>query len=281
MRALAAACTAGLVTATVAFGPVRAQPAAPAPAPPGPDLGRAKALYDSATAEMADGRFADAARDYSAAYDITKDPVLFFKIGTANEKAGKCDVAVGYYQRYLKEASPAPKFVDLTTERITACSAAPAGSGSAIATGSAAPATSDTSDTSAGSGSAAPEPAPPAPHVHGDNVPWLLVGGSLAFVTLGAVLAYSASSSENDILDLYTGVDHVPVTYNATTAQRYSDLVNEGHRYQYLSWTSFGIAAAFGVAAGVFFVHDANERRYSIAPIATPQSAGVSATLRF
>jgi hypothetical protein len=280
MRALAAACTAGLVTATVATGPVRAQPAAPAPAP---DVARAKTLYDSATAEMADGRFVDAARDYSAAYEITKDPVLFFKIGTANEKAGKCDVAVGYYQRYLKEASPAPKFVDLTTERITACSAAPAGSDAGSAAGSADATPPAQPDTSAGSGSASTssEPAPPAPHVHGDDVPWLMVGGSLAFVTLGAVLAYSASSSENDILDLYAGVDHVPVTYNATTAQRYSDLVNEGHRYQYLSWASFGIAAAFGVAAGVFFVHDANERRFSVAPTATPQSAGVSATLRF
>ena len=95
------------------------------------------------------------------------------------------------------------------------------------------------------------------------------------------MLAYSASSSETDIRDLYQGVDNVPVTYDATTAQRYHDLVDEGHRYEYLSWASFGIAAAFGVAASVYFVHDYNDHKYMIVPTATPQGASVSATIRF
>src|SRR5687767_7172820 len=91
--------------------------AQPAPA----DVERAKQHYASGQQAMTDGRFADAVREYGAAYDITKDPVLFYKIGNANERAGKCDVALIYYDRYLKEARPDAQFVALTEERIKAC----------------------------------------------------------------------------------------------------------------------------------------------------------------
>jgi hypothetical protein len=290
MRALVAACTAGLVTASVAIGPARAQPAS--------QLAQAKQLYDNATTEMTAGRYDDAARDFAAAYDITQDPVLFFKIGSAYEKAGHCDAATVYYKRYLAEANPEPHFVDLTNERIAACAAnasvGRSGSGSGSGSASVSVSVSDSgsgsdSDSGSGSGSgsgidagSAMTSLPIGPsRIRGEDTPWLFVGGALAFVTLGAVLAYSASSSESDIRDLYQGVDNVPVTYDATTAQRYHDLVNEGHRYEYLSWASFGIAGAFGAAAAIYFVRDYREHAYSIVPTATPQGAGVSATIKF
>jgi hypothetical protein len=303
MRALVAACTAGLVMSTAAVGPAHAQPTS--------QLAQAKQLYDDATAEMAAAKYDDAARDFAAAYDITQDPVLFFKIGAANEKAGKCDVAVEYYRRYLDEAKPEPQYVELTNERMAACaaggSAIAAGSATATATASASAsasgsatgsaaetATATATATGSATGSAA-ETATAAEtgsaagsasgsvfgRIRREDRPWLLVGGAIAFVTVGAVLAYSANSSESDIRDLYAGVDNQPVTYDATTAQRYRDLVNEGHRYEYLSWASFGVGAAFGVAAAIYFVRDYNEQRFIVVPTATPQGAGVSATVRF
>ena len=48
MRALVAACTAGLVAATAAVGPVHADPAS---------VGRAKQLYDEASAAMTAGNY--------------------------------------------------------------------------------------------------------------------------------------------------------------------------------------------------------------------------------
>src|SRR5579862_187189 len=115
MRAVVSGLAAGLVT-LVLFGrpPVGAQPAAP-------DFAKAKSLYDDANAEMSGGRYLDAVRDYNAAYDITHDPVLFFKIGTANEKAGNCDIALIYYSRYVREAKPVASFLELVKERVTAC----------------------------------------------------------------------------------------------------------------------------------------------------------------
>ncbi|HEY1815670.1 MAG TPA: hypothetical protein VGG74_25150 [Kofleriaceae bacterium] len=285
MRALVAACTAGLVMSTAAVGPAHAQPTS--------QLAQAKQLYDDATAEMAAAKYDDAARDFAAAYDITQDPVLFFKIGAANEKAGKCDVAVEYYRRYLDEAKPEPQYVELTNERMAACaaggSAIAAGSATATATASASASASGSATGSAAETATAAETGSAAGSASGsvfgrirrEDRPWLLVGGAIAFVTVGAVLAYSANSSESDIRDLYAGVDNQPVTYDATTAQRYRDLVNEGHRYEYLSWASFGVGAAFGVAAAIYFVRDYNEQRFIVVPTATPQGAGVSATVRF
>src|SRR5262245_30155272 len=60
----------------------------------GADLSKAKEHYKAAEAAMAASRFSDAAAEYGMAYEITKDPVLFFKIATADEKAGRGDLAV-------------------------------------------------------------------------------------------------------------------------------------------------------------------------------------------
>src|SRR5439155_25196592 len=127
-----------------------------------------------------------------------------------------------------------------------------------------------------GSGS---ETAPPAVTVirptPNRNSAWLMVGGTLAFVTAGAVLAYSASSSEQDLKDLYVGLDGVPPTYDAKTAQRYQDLIDEGHRYQYLSWASFGIAGACALGATILFARAHGEvGSVAVRPIAAPHEAG-------
>src|SRR5215510_11974897 len=150
-----------------------AQPApATAPAPAPDDLERAKNLYRSGEAAMKDGRFDDAARDYGAAYDLSKDPALFFKIGHAHERAGKCDIALIYYARYLRDGKPTEQFTALTRERIAACggsvpgSAAPASPLPGADTGSAAPA----SPGGAGSGSATPSP-PTGPAAPGSATP--------------------------------------------------------------------------------------------------------------
>ncbi|HEY6040259.1 MAG TPA: hypothetical protein VIV58_38510, partial [Kofleriaceae bacterium] len=118
---------------------------------------------------------------------------------------------------------------------------------------------------------------------HTRDLPWIMVGGALAFATAGAVLAYSATSSEQDIKDLYVGVDGKTPVFDTKTQQRYQDLLDEGHRYQYLSWGAFGVAAGFGIAATLIFIHDhvVEERRVLITPTATPSSAGAALTVQF
>jgi hypothetical protein len=104
---------------------------------------------------------------------------------------------------------------------------------------------------------------------------WLLVGGSLAFVTTGAVLAYSADSSEKDLEDLYLTTDGSPATYDAKTQARYETLVDEGRRFEHLSWASFGIAGGMAIGASILFWR-ASGQEDTVTPIVTPTSAGVA-----
>jgi len=284
MRAVISGVTAGVLLAVSVSAP-RAQPQAP-------DLAHAKELYDAANLAMNESRFEDAAGSFGAAYDITHDPILFFKIGVANEKAGHCDIALIYFGRYLKEAKPNEKYQAMAQEHITACHgdarnlpsgpptqvpgpdvAPPAGSGSAAAAGSGSAAVPAEVGSDAGSAVPLPPAPPPAP-AHGNDAAWLMVGGGLAFATLGAVLAYAASSSEQDLKDLYVGLDGNPPVYDATLAKRYQSLVDEGNRYEHLSWGAFGIAGGFAVGATILFLRDRHESR--IEPVVGTHSAGVS-----
>ncbi len=248
------------------------------PPPDGqPDFARATELYDAATRELDAGRPDDAVRDFLAAYAITNDPVLFFKIGTAYEKAGNCTDALTYYDRYLAEARPEPSFVALTQERIAACKAALAQPPAPEPTPAPAPAPALAPPPEA---APAPEPAAPLaePSANQDRA-WLLVGGSLAFVTAGAVLAYATQSAEQDIKDLYISDNGMPPEFDAQTRERYENLTAEGRRYEVLAWTSFGLAAGCAIGATIFFLRDRGA--VSVTPVVTPRETGVAATVRF
>jgi hypothetical protein len=122
-----------------------------------PDYERAKQHYQAAEKAAAAGDHALAAREYGIAYDITKDPVLFFKIGQAYDRAGDCTSAKVYYLRYLKEGKPAPEYRKRTEALVAACknrSASAAQSSSGAAAGAASGATAPSPD----SGSPSPDP---------------------------------------------------------------------------------------------------------------------------
>ncbi|MEO8704655.1 MAG: hypothetical protein ABI867_31660 [Kofleriaceae bacterium] len=298
MRGVAAGIVAGVIAASMLVAPrgsidtSSAQPAAPV------DITRAKELYGLAEAAMTEKRFGDAARDYGAAYDITKDPVLFYKIGSANERGGKCDVALIYYRRYVREAKPDERFVALTNERITACGGDPkdqgsgsavepvpvAGSGSDAGSGSGSAATVIVEPVgSAGSGSAAPAVKP----IRGKHrLAWVFVGGAVASFTVGAVLSYSADAAENDVEDLYVGIGGTPPVFDDKTRKRLDNLIAEGNRYEKLSWLSFGVAGALAISAAIRFATDKDEsgetaKSVHLTPTVTPRGAGVSAAWRF
>jgi len=274
-------------------------------AQPAPDLARAKDLYKSAEAAVKDGRFSDAARDYGGAFEITKDPVLFYKIGSANERAGRCDLALIYYGRYLHEAHPSEAFVKQTKERIVACggdpnkaavpttgigsnagsgsSAGSASTGSGSSAGSAEPAGSGAgSATLTGLGSAGSASAKPtAPHAGSNKAAWILVASSIGLVTVGGVLAYAASSSENDISDLYVGLGGMPPVWDAKTMKSYQDLQDEGNRYAHLSWVSFGLAGATALTAAILFVRHSKANKVEVAPAISANSASLGAVVQF
>lgn len=111
------------------------------------------------------------------------------------------------------------------------------------------------------------------------DLAWLFVGGALTFITAGTVLAYSTSSAEQDLRDLYVGPTGDTPDFDDQTREQYDDLVREGERYERLSWISFGLAASCAVGATIFFVRASRETEPTLSPLITPTSAGVS--LRF
>jgi hypothetical protein len=303
MRGAAAGVLIGVLAGGIVVGRHGGSHAQPAPAP---DLEHAKELYKTAESEMASGRFEDASADYGAVYDITRDPVLFFKIASANEKAGKCDVALIYYGRYLREAKPPEKFVAVTQERIVACggdarvagAVEPAGDATGSAAGSADGAPASGSAAGGGSGVTAEVPAPVAtgvpvvplapvdkPAIGRHKGAWLLISGSIAFITIGAVLAYSASTAENDVADLYVGFNDQPPVFDERTQKTYDALISDGHRYEVLSWVSFGLAGAAAAGATVLFLHGSGaeqlHRTVRITPTVRRDGGGVAATISF
>lgn len=246
---------------------------------PAADVTRAKDLYKAAEAAMAAGRFADAIRDYGAAYDAVKDPALFYKLGRANESAGHCDTALTYYRRYLAEGKPNDAFTKLTHERIRACGGDPAARPPVEPKPPPAPPKPEP-------GPVPPvEPAPAAPKPSSllgrHRGPWLLVGGSIALVTIGSVLAYSSNAAERDVDDLYVGLDGQPPAFNTATRERYDDAIAEGERYQTLSIISFSAAGALAAGAAVWFFLDRDAETITVTPAVAPGTAGVSTTIRF
>src|SRR5690349_4042825 len=86
-----------------------------------PDFKAAAEHYKKAEAAMGSGDFKTAATEYQVAYDITKDPVLYFKIGQAQDKGGDCGAAIGFYQKYIDEAKPQEEFKARTDALIATC----------------------------------------------------------------------------------------------------------------------------------------------------------------
>lgn len=125
-----------------------------------PDFKKAAMHYKDAEVAMDKKEYKIAAREYGIAYEITKDPVLFFKIAAANDAAGNCDAALIYYRRYLREGNPNAEFRAETTARIDKCSKSSGDDGGAAGTGTAGP-TDPGTDT--GTGAAGIRPADPVP----------------------------------------------------------------------------------------------------------------------
>ena len=66
-----------------------------------PDYEAAKRHYQNAEQAAAKKDWNTAAKEYGIAYEITRDAVLFFKLGNAYQLSGDCTRAVEYFERYL------------------------------------------------------------------------------------------------------------------------------------------------------------------------------------
>ena len=310
MRTLlvAAALAALVIVPSVVPAPAQAQPS---------NTQKAAEHYKAAEAAMGAGLYVDAAREYAIAYEITNDPILFYWIATANDKAGKCEIAMTYYRRYLKEGKPNDEYRKLTDERITECqkrldpgkNAAPKDTASKDATPkdtrgkdtpaaepgpTATPPPPDTTSDTSSLGALEPPPGDSAnlgPSLVDEkpswkkSAGWITVGVGVASATVGTVMLLSARSTERDIEDLiaFRGMGR-PATFDSETKAQYEKLIDEGNRFNTLAAVAFGVSGAAAVGATLFFIlDDSGEKRQRPAPalLITPGGAGISAAFHF
>jgi tetratricopeptide (TPR) repeat protein len=259
-----------------------------------PDFKAAAEHYRKAEESMASGDGATAAVEYQVAFDITKDPVLYFKIGQAHDKAGNCAEALTFYQKYLDEAKPQEEYKARTEGLIATCKEKVAATTEPTTTPEPEPGT-DTGTSTGTSTSTNAEVTTAPPALTDDEgswqrtAAWTSVGVTIAFATTATVLALSARSREEDIDNLikFRDTDGDPARFSGATAERYDDLIDEGERLKGLSIVAF---AATGVAAGaaaLFFVLDAQREQPGeaeqavVTPTVSPDGVGVSAGWRF
>ena len=282
--------------------------------PTADQIAEAKMHYQNAEAAMAEGRFDGAAAEYIEAYEVMKDPILFYKIGTAYQRAGKCDEALVFYRRYLREGKPADDFKKTVDERIAECDPAAAGSGTGTG---AAPAGDPAVDTAPPPPDEPPPPPPdepppdePPPDEPVEPLPtgtepsfldekpsamksagWVLVGTTIVFATAGTILAMSGQSREEDLEALgdFRDPQGRPATYDGNVRERYDDLVDEGDRFNTYATIAFVAAGVAAVTSATLLVLDGRRGgaesgstiTRTIVPVVGKDGGGVAATFRF
>ncbi len=274
------------------------------------DMNAAKEHYKAAVAAEAAGNYAGAALEYGIAYDLTKDPLLFFKIGSVNEKAGKCNVALTYFHRYLKEGNPSDEYKRLTEEKIAGCKAAVGdtsgggtgdgggggggGGDTGTGTGDGGTGTGGTGDGGTGGaggglgGGTGPSFTDDKGTTWKRSAAWISTGATIGLVAVGTVLFMSAEGSEEDLQALIDFRDPSgnPLPFEDIQLQ-YEDLQDEGERFNKLSTYAFAAAGVSAAAAVTFFILDSKSGGREkpvgfvgratprVTPRLAPESAGV------
>jgi hypothetical protein len=278
-----------------------------------PSVQAATAHHQAAEDAMARKAFADAAREYEAAYREIPEPIFLYKLGVAHASAGACEAAAAAFDRYLAEGDPSPEYRAKAEEQRATCKPAPANDGT---NGAGTPSDAETS-TGAGTGAgAAAEPGafgtrPGAGVDDPDTLPslgaggpsftdspsswkrsagWIAAGTTLGLVAVGAVLALSAEGSEEDIAALQDfridqGGTLRPLRWDEVDAQ-YLDLVDEGERFDRMATYTLAAAGVTAAAAITFFVLDATSARgerggLAVAPRIGRDGAGVRVGWQF
>ena len=247
----------------------------PKEAPAGkPDYKRAAALYRDAEFAMQQLRYDAAATSYQGAYDITRDPVLFFKLASAHDKAGRCDVALPFYRHYLNEGHPNAEFTTLTQDRIKACEAML----SATTTPEKPPEKPIVTppptlpekpvviapkplifnpppiDTRPPEARFEPVPSVDYHGPVGNKVAWTSALVGVGIAALGGIMLMRARATEDDINDLYAvNNGGRPIAFNTATQARFNDLDAQGVNDQNYATLSFALAGAAALTAIVIW----------------------------
>jgi len=193
-----------------------------------------------------------AARDYRhaiekfiQAYAVDADPNLLFNIARCYEELGEVDAAIEKYETFLKTPGADTRgrqraresLATLREARDRAAEPPPARAPAAAETSAAAPA------------------APPAEAAETSSVlPWVTLGGSLAFAAVGTTFYLMGASDHGKVTDARGYGDSSAVS--DMTRREADDLVSSGDTKKLIGGISFGLAGALAATYVVLLITD-------------------------
>jgi len=262
----------------------------------------AKAAYIAAKKAESEKDWKTAAKEYGQAYDISRDPILFYNIAFALKQDGNCEFAIIYFKRYLNDTSPEPDTRAKTEEQIKACkdklgikdepkeSDLPTDTetGTGTGTGTTTGGTGTGGTPSFGGNGAALSSDIDTETSTARKTAWVSLGLAAALAATGAAFAVSAHTREGEVERLigFTDQNQQPIRFEGEVATRYNDKVDEGKNFDSMAKIAFGAAGAAAVVSLAFFIIDDSSKgssgaTASIAPTITRDGAGVSAGWEF
>jgi len=193
-----------------------------------------------------------AARDYRhaiekfiQAYAVDADPNLLFNIARCYEELGEVDAAIEKYETFLKTPGADTRgrqraresLATLREARDRAAEPPPARTPAAAEPSPAAPAA----------------PAPEAAETS-SVLPWVTLGGSLAFAAVGTTFYLMGASDHSKVTDARGYGDSSAVS--EMTRRQADDLVSSGDTKKLIGGVSFGLAGALAATYVVLLITD-------------------------
>jgi hypothetical protein len=217
------------------------------------------------------GQYKQAAQEYQAAYDITKDGALLFNIGESWQRAGETAKALAAYQAYLKD--PAQGLAGDRQEvekRIAALSGAaptPASAGetkplASEASPKVAPAEENKPPAAVKStASKGPPELNRAPAAATSSrlrtAAWVSVAAAVALATAGAIMGLGAQNRADELQRRTTLlVNNQPPVYDDDQRDAYESLMTEGNAYNTAAIALLSVAGAAAVTSTALFIAD-------------------------
>ncbi len=228
----------------------------------GQDFAAAGRHFAAAQDAFGQDRFSQAAKEYQAAYEITKDPVLLFNIGESFQRAGDGPQAIRSYRAYLQAqptASDRPE-VERRLNELEAAGGAPGPTGVTGATGTQQPGADTTKQPAVPeSGASAAKGNPPSGY---RTAAWAGVAATVALVTAGAVLGLAAQSRADELYrrTTQTVAGQPPPVFDGSQSDAYQALLSDGRAYNSAAIACFAVGGAAAVTSAVLFLYDWRKR---------------------
>ena len=255
------------------------------------DYAAAGQHFDAAQEAFAAGKFELAAKEYQAAFDITKESTLLQSIGESWQRAGNAPKALTAYKAYIKAAPQAPDRAAIE-ERIKAIESAQADASQAPAQASQAPAQASQVPAQASQVPAQASQAPTGPTITPPEPPpsklrvagWISVASAVALVTGGAVIGLGAQSRADELRRRTTlVVGDQPLTYSDSERDAYTSLMSEGKTYNTAAISLFAVGGVAAATAITLFVVDFvrkpkpdAQKQALVVPLLGPGTVGLS-----